>query len=82
VHVESLPLEKKLELLKKYNPQENYLMGNLVDAQDTVNNWCLSEILEVDNKTVQVHFDGWTSKYDLVRLNQDLHDPVLQGYIS
>jgi len=45
VRVEDLPLEKKLEILKKYNPTEFYEEGRYIDAQDTVNAWCLGSIV-------------------------------------
>ncbi len=68
IEVETLPLEKKLEILKKFNPLEYFNLGTLIDAQDTVNNWCLSEIMEADGKNVSVHFDGWSAKWDCVCL--------------
>lgn len=41
VRIEDLSLDKKLELLKKYNQYEGYDEGRFIDAQDTVNTWCL-----------------------------------------
>ena len=46
--VENLPLEKKLEVLKKHNYIDNYEEGRFIDAQDSVNAWCLGEIVQVD----------------------------------
>ncbi len=39
--VEDMPLEKKLEAIKKHNYYEGYDEGRFIDAQDTVNTWCL-----------------------------------------
>lgn len=61
-------LEKKLEVLKKYNPIEYYEEGRYIDAQDTVNAWCLAQIVQVDNKSINIHFDGWSNRWDVVRL--------------
>lgn len=62
-----MTLEKKLEALKKYNYYENYDEGRFIDAQDSVNLWCLGQIAQfTDSKTMRVHFDGWSSKWDLV----------------
>lgn len=42
VKVEDLPLDKKLELLKKYNPIDYFEENRYIDAQDSVNSWCLA----------------------------------------
>jgi len=63
-----LPLDKKIDLLKKYNPLEQYQEGRYIDALDTVSSWCLAEIIEVDHKTLSLHFDGWSTKWDCVRI--------------
>jgi hypothetical protein len=41
ISVEELPLEKKLEVLRKHNQYENYDLERFIDAQDSVNTWCL-----------------------------------------
>ena len=64
--VEDLPLDKKLEQLKKYSYIDYYDEGRYIDAQDTVNTWCLGQVVQVIEKTVRVHYDGWSSKWDLV----------------
>jgi hypothetical protein len=61
-----MPLEKKLEILRKYNPTDYYEEGRFIDAQDTVNSWCLAQIVNVDNKNLNIHFDGWSSRWDVV----------------
>lgn len=64
--MEDLPLDKKLEQLKKYNPLDYYEEGRFLDAQDTVNSWCLAQIVNIDNKNLNVHFDGWSNRWDVV----------------
>lgn len=65
--VEEMTLEKKLEALKKHNQYEGYDDGRFIDAQDTVNTWCLGQICQViDAKTIKVHYDGWSTKWDVV----------------
>jgi hypothetical protein len=67
VRVEDLPLDKKLEQLKKYNIYDGYDEGRFIDAQDTVNTWCLGQISsKIDAKNIKVHFDGWSTKWDIV----------------
>lgn len=66
VKVEDLPLDKKLEVLKKHHYFENYLVGKFIDAQDTVNTWCLGQIVESENRMIRIHYDGWSSKWDMV----------------
>lgn len=50
VKVEDLPLDKKLEYLKKYSYIHYYDEGRYIDAQDTVNTWCLGQVVQVDEK--------------------------------
>ena len=39
-----------------------------VDAKDTVNNWCVGQVVEenIDAGTVKVHFEGWSDRHDAV----------------
>lgn len=41
MRVEDMTLEKKLEVLKKYNPIDFYDENRYIDAMDSVNQWCL-----------------------------------------
>ena len=67
VKVEDLPLDKKLEVLKKHNYYNGYDEGRFIDAQDTVNTWCLGQISQIiDPKNIKVHYDGWSTKWDMV----------------
>ena len=60
-------MDKKLEYLKKYNYLTGYDEGRFIDAQDSVNTWCLSSICQIiDPKNIKVHYDGWSSKWDMV----------------
>ena len=72
ISVEELPLEKKLEVLRKHNQYENYDLERFIDAQDSVNTWCLGQISEVDQRTVRIHFDGWSTKWDIVSYFQEI----------
>lgn len=59
-------MDKKLEYLKKYNYLTGYDEGRFIDAQDSVNTWCLSSICQIiDPKNIKVHYDGWSSKWDM-----------------
>lgn len=62
--VEDLPLEKKLEVLKKYYPIDFYEEGRFIDGLDTVNNWCVATISQIEGKKITIHFDGWSNKWD------------------
>ncbi|CDW78729.1 UNKNOWN [Stylonychia lemnae] len=65
VRIEDLPLDKKLEELRKYNPIDYYDQGRYIDAQDSVNSWCLGQITQSDNRNLQIHFDGWSNRWDV-----------------
>lgn len=43
-------------------------MGRYIDARDSVNAWCLGEIVEVTENSIKVHFDGWSARWDTVKL--------------
>ena len=65
--METLPIERKLDVLKKLNYYDLYQQGKYIDAMDTVNQWCLGEIVTMDNRMLNIHFDGWSTKWDIVR---------------
>ncbi len=71
--VETLSLEKKLEIMKKFNYFDTFEVGKFVDAMDTVNSWCLAEIVNIDQRTLNIHFDGWSAKWDCVRIHSYSH---------
>jgi hypothetical protein len=53
-------------MLRKYNPYIHFEEGKFIDAQDTINSWCLAQIIATDNRNVNVHFDGWSNRWDVV----------------
>ena len=66
--VADLALEDKKEALKVYweNVQEDTAVGEFIDAVDSVNKWCLASVAQIVSDTyVKVHFDGWSSKWDV-----------------
>ena len=78
-------MDKKLEILRKYNAYEFFDDGRFIDAQDTVNAWCLGQIVAVDNKNLNIHFDGWSNRWDIVSTLIELIDfnifIVAKGYL-
>lgn len=63
--VEDLPYEKRVELARNCpNPFGTLKPGLYVDAVDTINAWCVAQIVEIDDNMVKVHFDGWPPKWD------------------
>jgi hypothetical protein len=59
--------DEKVKQLKIYwETMWNYIHeGDYIDAIDSVNKWCLATIVEKDDNNVRVHFDGWSSKWDV-----------------
>lgn len=41
-------------------------VGDWCDARDSVNTWCVGQIVECNDNAVKVHFKGWASKWDEV----------------
>jgi hypothetical protein len=39
---------------------------------DSINNWCLAKVVEVSDKHVKVHYDGWSQKWDFVSFFHNL----------
>lgn len=65
VRIEDLPLQKRIELAKNIpNPFGSIKPGLWVDALDSINSWCASKIIDVDDNLIKVHFDGWPHKWD------------------
>jgi len=44
------------------------LLDVYVDAKDSVNNWCVAKITDLDlaNNRISIHFEGWSARYDEV----------------
>lgn len=40
--------------------------GLYVDAKDSINSWCVAQVIEVDvsQSRVKVHYDGWSQKWE------------------
>jgi hypothetical protein len=51
----------------KYDYTKDFVKDMFLDAKDTVNTWCLAQIIDVfpDNYLL-LHYDGWSKKYDEV----------------
>jgi hypothetical protein len=58
--------EEKQKLLKQFweAPWGEIQDGDFIDAVDTVQKWCLAQVVARDETAVRVHFDGWSNKYD------------------
>jgi hypothetical protein len=39
-------------------------VGDWVDARDTVNKWCVGQVLSISDRTVRIHYKGWSAQYD------------------
>ena len=64
IKVEDLPFDKRVEEAKKYFFLDTLRAGLYIDALDTVNSWCLAKVVELDERLVKVHYDGWPHKWD------------------
>ena len=71
-------MENKFLLAKNYNPFPDYKLSNYIDAKDTVNHWCVGQIVDIDEEKnlVKVHFEGWSSRYDEVSTIQPPPDSL------
>jgi len=64
--IEGLPLPERIKQAESYNPYNELKSGCYIDARDTVNNWCVAEVLKIDSNEVRVSYDGWSDKYNEV----------------
>lgn len=64
--IEDLPLQERIKYAETYNPFQDIVPGTLIDALDTVPNWCVAEVLSVQGNDIKVNYDGWTHKFDAV----------------
>jgi len=62
--LEDLPLADRVKLAEEHKLLEGVEQGWLIDAKDTVDNWCVANVLKVENNEVRVNYDGWSAKYD------------------
>ena len=62
-----LKLDDKKQVLKEYwnmcwaDVQDN----EFIDAMDTVQKWCLAQVISRDENGVRIHFDGWSTRHDV-----------------
>lgn len=69
-------MENKFLAAKNYNFTQDLILDSYVDAKDTVNHWCVGQVCDVDDdkNNVRIHFEGWTNRYDDVRIT--FHFPL------
>ncbi len=69
-------MENKFLQAKNYNPFPDYKLSNYIDAKDTLNEWCVGQIVDTDEKKnlFKVHFEGWSSRHDEV---SPIYSPTL-----
>ena len=70
-------MEESINKAKNYDAGQEYYLHAYVDCKDTVNNWCVGQIVDYNenNGMIKVHFEGWTPRYDEVSSN---HTPWCQ----
>jgi hypothetical protein len=58
----------KTKQKKKYDITDDLLEGSYIDAKDSVQSWCLAQIIERcdSDSTIKINFDGWSHKWDEV----------------
>ena len=63
-------MENKFLQAKNYNPIPDYLVNTFIDAKDSVNHWCVGQIVEIDEEKnmIKIHFEGWSPRYDEVSI--------------
>ncbi len=64
--VEELPLAERVKLAESVDVHKDIAAGWLIDGRDTINNWCVCDVLKVEEGAVKVRYDGWGTKYDEV----------------
>lgn len=54
--------------VEEFDVENHFAIGNFLDIKDTEYNWCNAQIIDVDEqkRTLEVHFDSWSKKYDEV----------------
>jgi hypothetical protein len=55
---------------EKHDPIANFKIGSYIDAKDSVNNWCVGVVTDIDSTKVSVRFDGWSTKWNDTHLIQ------------
>lgn len=62
--VEDLPLADRIKLAESHKPFQGIKEGWLIDAKDTVDNWCVANVLKATDTDIRINYDGWSEKYD------------------
>lgn len=57
-----------LNTLKNFNPRSLYTLNSYVDALDSYSTWRIGKILEINGEYAKLNFDGWSHKWDEVRI--------------
>ena len=68
---EQLPLQDRLKAADQFEFWKAIKPGMLVDAKDTINAWCVAEIIEQGGNDIRVSYDGWIQRYDMVLFKFD-----------
>lgn len=66
--IADLPWDEKFKQYKTFleSVWANSQVGDYIDAIDSINKWCLAQIVYKDENVVKVHYDGWSSKWDIM----------------
>lgn len=74
-------MDNKFQLAKNYNIQQDYTLNAYIDTKDTVNHWCVGQIVDVNeaNNQLRVHFEGWSARYDEVSHIYCMHIIIHSG---
>jgi hypothetical protein len=59
-------------VLSKYSYTDYFKKGAYVDAQDTTATWMVAKILRTDGTNMEINFDGWSEKWNIVSKNINL----------
>lgn len=72
-------MDQKYLDAKNYNLAPDLKLNDYVDAKDTVNHWCVANIIDIDDEknSIKVHFEGWTHRYDEV-----LHSYIFKDFFN
>lgn len=66
--VEELSLADRIKLSESVDYFANIAPGWYIDAKDSVNVWCVAEVLDVIGNEIKINFDGWSNRYDEVTI--------------
>lgn len=63
-------MDSKYQAAKNYNYVQDIALNQYIDTKDTVNHWCVGEVIDIndENNQVKIHFEGWTTRYDEVSM--------------